>query len=107
MESLKFLFLIATFSCLKCLTPNSKFNVVYEETTGMDRMVKRTAAGTHKQLSEIWKSHGNEQVKKKYGLNGVKSAFLIVPKLADDFPNCLLPGLHVSYRLYLLFHNFK
>ena len=58
-------------------------------------MKMRTAAGTHLQLKEIAKAkEGRERdaKKKQFGLNGEWSAFLKLPQLGHDFPNCLVPG---------------
>ena len=58
-------------------------------------MKKRTAAGTLRQLQEIWSSSNSKErdaKKSKFGLNGVTSAFLLIPNLYEDYPDCFVPG---------------
>ena len=89
----------ATYCCLRCLTPNYEFNRKHDEST----MVPRTSAGTHLHLQQIHNCDNtkkSEELKKKYGLNGVKSAFLMLPRMGQDFPNCLVPGM--TYTLQVL-----
>ena len=83
---------IAIFNCIRCLTPNYEFNRVFEEN---DQMKLRTSVGTLRQLQQIWNAGSTKNIdkmKSKYGLNGTMSAFLIIPDLAEDFPNCFVPG---------------